>query len=67
MKKHLGVNYEWGKDEIGLYAKATMKKYEKEIVDLYESLTGEELKLWPAPAYPNTTLVKSVAELPVKP
>ena len=34
MKKHLGVDYEWGKDEIGHYVKATMKKYEREIVEL---------------------------------
>ena len=58
VKKHLGVDYEWGEDEFGPYAKASMKKYEREIWELFESLTGKTLGLYPTPAHPNTTLVK---------
>ena len=35
-----------------------MKKYKKEIWELFEKLTGKTLKTFPTPAYPNTTLVK---------
>mmetsp|Transcript_1149 Transcript_1149/g.1561 ORF Transcript_1149/g.1561 Transcript_1149/m.1561 type:complete len:287 (+) Transcript_1149:2-862(+) len=58
MKKHLGVDYEWGEDKFGPYAKASMKKYEKEFWEMIESLTGKTLDLYPTPAYPNTALVK---------
>ena len=45
MRKHLGVDYEWGKDEIGHYAKATMKKYEREICLLYTSTSPRDATL----------------------
>ena len=66
VKKHLGVDYEWGEDKFGPYAKASMDKYKKEIVELYEELTRKELKEWPTPAYPNTTLVKSTDPEPLE-
>ena len=67
VKKHLGVTYDWGEDEHGLYAKASMKELEEDIVTCLEEIIGKELKRWPTPGYPGTTLVKGDHVEAVKP
>ena len=38
VKKHLGVNYEWGTDEQGPYVDTSMKKYKEDIWKSYEKI-----------------------------
>ena len=66
VKKHLGVDYEWGEDKIGFYAKASMKNYEKDIVKAFEEADGKSIRTWKTPAYPGTTLVKGTHTEPYK-
>ena len=50
VKNFLGVYYEWGHDAKGPYAKTTMKKYVKKLVD------RSDIKVQKTPGVPGTTL-----------
>ena len=63
VKKHLGVNYDWGSDEKGPYADASMKEYEEDIWQSYERIKNKKIKEWETPGYPGTTLVKGNHEV----
>ena len=59
MKKHLGMWYDWKKDHNGeTYIKVTMDKMIKEIVEMYEKVTGKKVKDQNTPGYPNKCLTK---------
>ena len=59
MKKHLGMWYDWKKDNDGeTYIKVTMDTMIKEIVELYEKVTGKKVKDQLIPGYPNKWLTK---------
>ena len=64
VKKFLGVYYEWGRDAKGAYAKMTMYKDVKNLVEGYENYTGSDLKVQKTPGDPGTTLSKSDLEEP---
>ena len=50
LKKHLGIDYEWIKDDEGMTSiVATMEKRVKDIIKSYEDVTG--LRKWIVCAY----------------
>ena len=59
MNKFLGVNYEWGHDAKGTYAKITMEKDMKKLVEGYEKYTGSDLRVQKNPGSTGTALSKS--------
>ncbi len=60
MKKHLGVWYEHKTDKNGdTYLEATMPKYVKEIVALYEKHKGQPVKEYNTPGTPGISLEKN--------
>ena len=65
MKKHLGVDYDWGEDDQGLWCRASMKRYETTIWKQFEEVTGKELKDSVTPAAPGTTLTSGNVKEPV--
>jgi len=63
LKKHLGIDYEWIKDENGRTAiKATMDKRVKDIVKSYEAEAGKVAKEVPSPCFPSKVLSKNEGE-----
>jgi hypothetical protein len=67
LKKHLGVWYEHKIDEHGaVYLEATMPKYVREIILIYEKHIGKEVKEYCTPGTPGTSLEKNVGD-PVEP
>ena len=59
LKKHLGVWYHWGEDEMGKYVRATMDDYATSIVNDYEYHTRHSAKVAATPGFPGSTLTKS--------
>ena len=51
--------YEWGRDAKCLYAKMTMEKDVKKMVEVYENNTWGEVKVQKTPGTPGTTPSKS--------
>ena len=60
LKKHLGAHYDWkiNKSE-EQYVIVTMAKNAEEIVEYYEKVTGEKVKLAKTPGFQNTVLSKN--------
>ena len=52
------VYYEWVRDAKGMYAKTTMEKGVKKLVEGYEKYTGSDVKVQKNPGDPGTTLSK---------
>ena len=63
LKKHLGVDYEWGIQSDGkAFCKATMDKKVKETVRKYEDYLGREAKVYESPGKPHEYLSKNEGE-----
>ena len=64
LKKHLGINYEWTKDEMNgeTIVIARMHALEKEIVEGYEAITGKSAREANTPGYPSKRLLKHDGE-----
>ena len=63
LRKHLGVWYEWTKDENGdAMLKASMPQMIKEIGDAFEKARGHKAKPAKTPAYPGKMLKKNAGE-----
>ena len=59
MKKHLGMWYEWKKDDEGEpYVKVTMDEMLDEIIEKFEKVIGKEVKIQNTPGYPGKFLTK---------
>ena len=59
LKKHLGIMYEWKKDANGeSIVVASMKDYEKAIVEAFEKVTSRQPRKATTPGFPNKTLTK---------
>ena len=56
VKRFLGLYYEWGHDAKGMYAKITVEKYIKILVDGYKKLTGGDVKDQKTLGAPGTTM-----------
>ena len=63
-RKFLGVCYEWGRDEKYTYAKTTMEKDAKNLIEAYNKYTGSDLKVQKPPGAPDMTLSESNREEP---
>jgi hypothetical protein len=59
LKKHLGVWYNWKKDEQGRYIEAQMPGMVKDIIDKYTKATGKPPKHYDTPGAPGKTLKKN--------
>ncbi|KAI2499176.1 GAG-pre-integrase domain [Fragilaria crotonensis] len=60
LKKHLGVWYEWKKDDNGeIYVVASMNKLEEEIVSAYQETAGKPAKDAITPGFPGQHLTKN--------
>ena len=59
MKNLLGVYCEWGRDAKDTYAKMTMDKDVKNLVEGYENYIGGDVKVQKNPGDPGTILSKS--------
>ncbi len=63
LKKHLGVDYEWGIQSDGkAYCKATMNKKVKATIQKYEEYIGKEAKVYESPGKPHEYLSKNEEE-----
>ena len=62
MKNFIWVYYKWGHDVKGTYAKMTMDKYFKKLVEGYKNHTGSEVKVQKTPGTPGTAVSKSYLE-----
>ena len=58
LRKHLGVNYKFGRDELGAYLEARMTEFRDEIVEDCEKYLGR-VKHFPTPGYCNFHLMKN--------
>ena len=56
------VYYEWVCDAKGSYAKITMEKYVKKLIEGYEKYTGSDVKVQKTYDATDTTLSKSDSE-----
>ena len=67
LKKHLGVDYVWGFDEVKgkHFVKATMDKKVMATIKQLEKFLGKEIKIKPSPGKPNEYLQKSEDEKPI--
>ena len=64
LKKHLGIDYEWLKDENGdTMLAATMLPYESDMVKQMEEAIGKEVKIRETPARPGSVLAKNQGEM----
>ena len=63
LKKHLGVNYEWGTDEEGDYVKAEMKKNAEKFINCYEKMFEKNVKVAKTPGFPGKCLNKNEGEV----
>jgi hypothetical protein len=59
LKKHLGVWYTAGNDEIGRYLQATMEDFVQGIVDDFILIFGRQPKQFRTPAFPGSVLTKN--------
>ncbi len=57
-RRHLGVYYSQGRDEMGPYWEASMEKLAHEIVADYEKRVGHKIKIWLTPGMPGKVLTK---------
>ena len=63
LKKHLGIDYEWLKDENGdTMLAAMMLPYEADMVKQMEEAIGKEVKVRDTPARPGSVLTKNQGE-----
>ena len=62
LKKHLGVNYEWGTDENGDFVKAEMKKNAEKFIETYEKIFEKNVKEANTPGFPGKCLRKNQGE-----
>ena len=59
VKKHLGINYDFKRDENNeIYVLCTMKDKVDDIVKSYEEFIGENVKIYASPGAPNSVLNK---------
>ena len=64
LKKHLGIWWDWKKDEHGeTYLEGTMPKIMKDIFDKYKETVGKDPKLADMPGFPGTGLNKNEGEI----
>ena len=64
LKKHLGVNWTWHKDDKGdTYLKANISTMIKDIATKFTLATGKVAKSYDTPALPNTHLLKNTGEI----
>jgi hypothetical protein len=64
LKKHLGIDYEWLKDEKGMTCiVATMEKRVRDIIKSYENATGLTAKKVDSPCTPGKVLSKNDGEI----
>jgi hypothetical protein len=62
LKKHLGIWYEWLRDEKGPYVRANMDDMAKGIITDYSKYTGKSAKGAKTPGYPNVCLTKGAED-----
>ena len=58
LKRHLGVWYEWIKDDKESMVKILMDDMTRKIVKEYKKITNGTVKEWNSPGYPSITLTK---------
>ena len=63
MKKHLGVWYEWKRDDEGIYVVASMNKMVNEIDEAFQEATGKRAKFAKTPGFPGKMLSKNVGAI----
>jgi hypothetical protein len=64
LRKHLGVDYEWKKDEKGeMYVEANMKRKLQEIIKSYEEYIGKTVRAYKTPGAPSTVMKKNEKEI----
>lgn len=63
LKKHLGVNYEWGTDEYGDYVKAEMRKNAEKFISCYEEMFDKKVKVASTPGFPGKCLSTNEGEI----
>jgi len=66
LKKHLGVWYEYGRDEHGLFLEASMRDYVKDAQKMFTDAVGRPARPAKTPGYPNTSLVKNTGDVIMK-
>ena len=59
LAKHLGIKYQWGNDESGLFVEASMTDMVEDIITSYVEKTGKEVKEFHTPGAPGTSLTKN--------
>jgi hypothetical protein len=60
IRKHLGVDYEWIKDDKGeMRVEASMKRKLNEIIEAYENHTGKPIRKYSTPGAPGTVMKKN--------
>ena len=64
VKKFISLYNEWGRDTKGTYAKITIEKDIKKLVEGYKSYNGSDVKIQKTPGEPGTTLIKIYLEEP---
>ena len=64
VRNFLGAYYKWGHNAKGVYAKVTMEKNIKKLVDGYKKFTGVDVKVQKTPGTPGTSLCNSELEYP---
>ena len=63
LKKHLGIIYDWKKDENGPIVEATMENMVQDILGDYEKKTGKKIREFKSPGAPGTSLVKNQGDV----
>ena len=59
IRKHLGVWYDWGVDELGSYLQSNMEDFVEGMFQDYKNLFGQYPKGAPTPGLPGTSLAKN--------
>jgi hypothetical protein len=67
VRKHLGVYYEMGKDQVGKYIEANMLDFVMGMFSDFEELTGRMPKIAATPGQPGTTLETNAADIILQP
>ena len=63
VRKHLGVWYEWKRDDEGIYVVASMNKMVDEIDEAFQEATGKRAKFAKTPGFPGKMLSKNEGEI----
>jgi hypothetical protein len=63
LRKHLGVWYESGYDEVGRYLEASMEDFVQGMVDDYKEIFGRKPKMSKTPAFPGSVLTRNTEEV----